>query len=349
MNADFEHFPEEAEHDSAESTRDAKDFDYTYVKTTARIAVYDDMQSSPRILEIKPAKTDEYIAALASNVYEQARGLGGQISYRTILEVAENFIHAQFEEIVVSIIDRGNTIRFADQGPGIKNKEHALLPGFSSAIEPMKSYIHGVGSGLPIVKDYLDSRHGHISIEDNLRGGTVITISIDPATAQATAAVPTMPSAGVAPSMSPYTQQGYVAAAQQPMQAPYQAPVAEQRAYQAPQPYQEAPMQGYYDHAQAAPGAQMAAPIPTQVPMQQPARAPFAIPSLSERQQQFLELFYTQGELGITELANLTGYANSSIHNDLKKMEEMNLVSYSKSKKRCLTSYGVSVASFLAR
>ena len=41
----------------------------------------------------------------------------------------------------------------------------------------MKSYIRGVGSGLPIVKEYLDFTHGTISIEDNLGTGSVVTIS----------------------------------------------------------------------------------------------------------------------------------------------------------------------------
>ena len=33
---------------------------------------------------------------------------------------------------------------------------------------PMKSYIRGVGSGLPIVREYLEFSHGTISIEDNM-------------------------------------------------------------------------------------------------------------------------------------------------------------------------------------
>lgn len=79
----------------------------------------------------------------------------------------------------MSIFDGGNTIRFSDQGPGIPDKDKAQLPGFSSAIEPMKDYIRGVGSGFPIVRDYLDNRHGVLTVEDNVRGGAVITISLD--------------------------------------------------------------------------------------------------------------------------------------------------------------------------
>lgn len=100
--------------------------------------------------------------------------------YTAIREVSENFIHAQFKEIVVSIFDKGNTIRFTDQGPGIPQKEKAQMPGFSSATSDMKRYIRGVGSGLPLVKEYLSFSHGRITIEDNIRSGAVVTISVKP-------------------------------------------------------------------------------------------------------------------------------------------------------------------------
>ncbi len=153
--------------------------DYTQALSTARIAFYDDFRSAPRITEIQPTTTAEYIENLASTIYTQAQQAGGGIPYTVIREVSENFIHAQFREIVVSIFDKGNTIRFSDQGPGIAEKGKAQMPGFSSAVEPMKRYIRGVGSGLPIVKEYLSFSHGRITIEDNLNTGAVITISIN--------------------------------------------------------------------------------------------------------------------------------------------------------------------------
>lgn len=159
---------------------DQAEFDYSYVRTPARIALYDDMLSAPRITEIPPAPTIEFIENLASTVYNQARNAGGTVPYTVIREVTENFIHAHFKEIIVSILDGGNTIRFADQGPGIEQKDKAQLPGYSSATEPMKRYIRGVGSGLPIVKEYMEVSHGTISIEDNIKAGSVITISMKP-------------------------------------------------------------------------------------------------------------------------------------------------------------------------
>lgn len=154
--------------------------DFSRALTSARIACYDDFRSAPRITEVKPNSTAEFIEELASTTYAQAQKAGGAIPYTVVREVSENFIHAQFREIIVSIYDKGNTIRFSDQGPGIAQKEKAQMPGFSSAVEPMKKYIRGVGSGLPLVKEYLSFSHGRITIEDNLTTGAVVTISINP-------------------------------------------------------------------------------------------------------------------------------------------------------------------------
>lgn len=174
----MEHQIEHSQQTEKPADESEEAFDFTYVGTVARIAVYDDLRSAPRIIEISPAPTNEYIEALASTTFDYAKRSGGSIPYTVIREVSENFIHARFNEIVVSILDEGNTIRFADQGPGINHKDQAQLPGFTSAIEPMKKYIRGVGSGLPIVREYLDFSHGSISIEDNLTTGAVVTISL---------------------------------------------------------------------------------------------------------------------------------------------------------------------------
>lgn len=159
-------------------------FDYSFISSPARIAVYDSLKTAPRVIQIQGGPTHEYIEHIASLTYRHAREAGGGIPYTVIREVSENFIHARFNEVVVSILDGGNTIRFADQGPGIQRKDLVKEPGFSSATEPMKRYIRGVGSGLPIVQDYLDTTHGHIEIADNINQGSVVTISLVPPAAR---------------------------------------------------------------------------------------------------------------------------------------------------------------------
>lgn len=150
----------------------------TFTPNIARIAVYDDYLSAPRIVDIPPENIPSYIEHIASKTYELAQAQGGRIPYTVIREVAENFIHAQFREPCISILNRGNTIRFADQGPGIEDKERAQLPGFTSATSEMKQYIRGVGSGLPLAKEYLRFSNGRLTIEDNIKEGTVITIEV---------------------------------------------------------------------------------------------------------------------------------------------------------------------------
>ena len=145
-----------------------------------RIALYDNLRTEPQIIDIKPTGIKKYIGSIAAKTYELASGQGGQIPYTVILQVTENFIHANFSEPCISIMDKGNTIRFADQGPGIEDKEKAQLPGFTSATQEMRQYINGVGSGLPIVKEYLKFSNGQLIIEDNISAGTVITISVNP-------------------------------------------------------------------------------------------------------------------------------------------------------------------------
>lgn len=164
--------------ESVEETAPSQGFDYHHITTPARIAIYDSLKTAPRVIQVQGGPTHEYIEHIASLTYKNAKEAGGVIPYTVIREVSENFIHANFNEVVVSIFDQGNTIRFADQGPGIKHKDLVQEPGFSSAIEPMKRYIRGVGSGLPIVKDYLSTSHGHIEIKDNVNQGSVVTISL---------------------------------------------------------------------------------------------------------------------------------------------------------------------------
>lgn len=253
------------------------DIDYSQVSTTARVALYDDFASTPRITKIEPADTAVYIENLTVTIYEQSKLAGGKIPYSVIREVSENFIHAHFCEVVVSILDNGNTIRFTDQGPGIQEKEKAQQPGFSSAIEPMKDYIRGVGSGFPLVKDYLNGKDGSIVIEDNLVTGAVVTISLVPRKNE-----------------------------EKLQQEESTTPV-------------NAVKNSFIPH----------------VP-------------LSGREQEFLKLFLQEGDLGVTELHDLTGITASTVHNTLKKLQESALIEYSVGKKRGLTELGYMVAKNLS-
>lgn len=144
--------------------------------TSALVAVYDALTAPPRVEQLESASAGDLIEALSARVYHLSREAGGQAPFVVIREIVENFIHAGFDEVVVSVLDCGRTLRFADQGPGIRDKERVFLPGFTTATREMKRVIKGVGSGLPVARECLTFSGGTIEIDDNLGSGTVVTL-----------------------------------------------------------------------------------------------------------------------------------------------------------------------------
>lgn len=147
------------------------------VRYAARIAVYDDKAAAPRVVLVEPKDVRAYLDEIAATVNRLAHEQGGQIPFMVMREIVENFIHAHFVAPTISIMDNGNTIRFSDQGPGIKEKNRALEFGTSSATEEMKSFIRGVGFGLPYAQQYMVDKGGSLTLEDNISGGTIVTLS----------------------------------------------------------------------------------------------------------------------------------------------------------------------------
>jgi len=144
-----------------------------------RIAVYDNMRSIPRVVDLSFDNIADFINQSSQKTYSLSHEAGGQIPYTIIREIIENLIHADFCEIVITICEGGNHIVISDQGPGIENKDRAFLPGFTSATQKMKEYIRGVGSGLPIVKETITFSGGSIDITDNIKRGTVVSLKIE--------------------------------------------------------------------------------------------------------------------------------------------------------------------------
>ena len=132
---------------------------------------------APRVVVIQPQDVRSYLEEITATVVRLAKEQGGSIPFMVIREAVENFIHAYFIQPTISILDGGDTIRFSDKGPGIREKARALEYGTSSATEEMRKYIRGVGSGLPYAQQYMEDKGGSLTIEDNISGGTVVTIS----------------------------------------------------------------------------------------------------------------------------------------------------------------------------
>ena len=149
------------------------------IPINGRIAVYDNMRSIPRIIELSYDSIKNFLEQSPQLIYSLSHQQGGLIPYTIIKEVIENLIHANFKEIIVTIMDDGNHIIVSDQGPGINDKEKAFMPGYTSATQSMKKYIRGVGSGLPIVKETIIFSGGSVNITDNIKTGTVISLKIE--------------------------------------------------------------------------------------------------------------------------------------------------------------------------
>lgn len=95
-----------------------------------------------------------------------------------VREIIENLVHADFEDACVSVFDGGASLRVSDCGPGVADKDRAVQPGYSTACERVRSVVRGVGSGLPLAVGAMEANGGTFEMTDNLRGGTVVTMSV---------------------------------------------------------------------------------------------------------------------------------------------------------------------------
>ncbi len=145
---------------------------------TVRLAIYDSPLTAPRVISLGGEDFESLVGELAAQAYNYSHERGGRIPFVVIREVVENLIHAYFLDAVITILDDGDTIRISDQGPGIRDKQRALQPGFTTATREMRRFIRGVGSGLPVAKEQLAFLGGTLGIEDNLDRGTVVTLSL---------------------------------------------------------------------------------------------------------------------------------------------------------------------------
>ncbi|MCL5735431.1 MAG: ATP-binding protein [Actinobacteria bacterium] len=150
-----------------------------------RIAVYADRLAAPTVLPVSnlPASDVEvpaFLEQVAGYAYSLAQEQGGRLPLVIFRELIDNLVHASFREVVITILDHGNTVRVSDRGAGIADKEAALRPGFTSADSRSKQFIRGVGSGFAVVTEALAPLKGVLELEDNLGHGTVVTARVQP-------------------------------------------------------------------------------------------------------------------------------------------------------------------------
>lgn len=84
-------------------------------------------------------------------------------------------IHAGGGEADVIICEDRIEIILKDNGPGIENIEQAMLEGFSTAPDQIRSLGFGAGMGLPNMKRYTDE----MKIESTVGVGTTVTMCVN--------------------------------------------------------------------------------------------------------------------------------------------------------------------------
>jgi Histidine kinase-, DNA gyrase B-, and HSP90-like ATPase/Sugar-specific transcriptional regulator TrmB len=142
-----------------------------------RIAVYTG-GGTPEITEVSASDPGSATRKFTRFVSEKVREAGGRVPEESIREVVENLIHADYRGVVISVLDNGNVVRVSDKGPGVENKSRAMEFGFSGAAPGALGEIRGVGAGLGIARAAAEKVNGTLTIEDNIGGGTVTTISV---------------------------------------------------------------------------------------------------------------------------------------------------------------------------
>lgn len=84
-------------------------------------------------------------------------------------------IHAGGGHATVTIEEGYIEIRLEDKGPGIKDIEMAMMEGYSTAPDNVRSLGFGAGMGLPNMKRYTD----YMTIESEVGVGTTVTMRVN--------------------------------------------------------------------------------------------------------------------------------------------------------------------------
>lgn len=154
-----------------------------------KIAVYPG-SGGPEVSEVSAAGPRAAGDKFTGLIFEKVEAAGGRVPKEAVREIVDNLIHAEYRGVVISVLDGGNVVRISDKGPGIEHKDRAFEFGFSGASPRAIVEIRGVGAGLGIARAAAKKVGGTVTIEDNIGGGTVATISAGETGAEQTDAGP---------------------------------------------------------------------------------------------------------------------------------------------------------------
>lgn len=130
---------------------------------------------APVVQELAEADAAVLVEAVCDAVAERS-----PVPAPAVREVVENLVHAGFRDAVITVMDGGRTVRVSDHGPGIPDRRRALQAGYTTADDEDRALILGVGGGLPFAAAAMADLGGRLEIDDNLGGGTTVTLRLPP-------------------------------------------------------------------------------------------------------------------------------------------------------------------------
>ena len=139
----------------------------------ARVATWSAPALPPAVEELAAPDAAALVEAVCDAVAECS-----PVPAPAVREVVENLVHAGFRDAVVTVLDGGHTVRVSDHGPGIADRGRALEPGYTTADDDDRDLILGVGGGLPFAAAAMAELGGRLEIDDNLGGGTIVTLRL---------------------------------------------------------------------------------------------------------------------------------------------------------------------------
>jgi hypothetical protein len=139
----------------------------------ARVATWSSPALPPVVDELEGTDAAALVESVCDAVAERS-----PVPAPAVREVVENLVHAGFRDAVVTVLDGGRTVRVSDHGPGIADRGRALEPGYTTADDIDRTLILGVGGGLPFAAAAMAELGGLLEIDDNLGGGTIVTLRL---------------------------------------------------------------------------------------------------------------------------------------------------------------------------
>jgi hypothetical protein len=138
------------------------------------------------VMDLSTSSFKEFAAKAVDLVSEAMHDMGAKIPVVALREVIDNLIHAVPCSASIVLAHGGENIFVCDNGPGISRLDLAFEPGYSTATSRQRSYIRGVGLGLPLARDDLHSLGGYIRVESGPGEGTYVNLSLSGGAPEAT-------------------------------------------------------------------------------------------------------------------------------------------------------------------